>query len=96
MATLVEVVKHGSALHVEAAVQKLTGQLNKPNSSEVYPLHVAVWRNHLPILERLLEAGAWTHCTDGESGWTPLHRALYLGHLAAAAKLLQAGHERTD
>ncbi|GIL71989.1 hypothetical protein Vretifemale_2403, partial [Volvox reticuliferus] len=91
MATLVEVVKHGSALHVDASLQKLAGQLNKSNSSEVYPLHVAVWRNHLPIIERLLEAGAWTHCTDGESGWTPLHRALYLGHLAAVAKLLQAG-----
>ncbi|GIL45680.1 hypothetical protein Vafri_2878 [Volvox africanus] len=91
MATLVEVVKHGSALHVDASVQKLAGQLNKPNSTEVYPLHVAVWRNHLPIIERLLEAGAWTHCTDGESGWTPLHRAVYLGHLAAVATLLQAG-----
>ncbi|GLI64055.1 hypothetical protein VaNZ11_007220 [Volvox africanus] len=91
MATLVEVVKHGSALHVDASVQKLAGQLNKPNSAEVYPLHVAVWRNHLPIIERLLEAGALTHCTDGESGWTPLHRAVYLGHLAAAATLLQAG-----
>ncbi|EFJ52323.1 hypothetical protein VOLCADRAFT_102981 [Volvox carteri f. nagariensis] len=72
MATLVEVAKHGSALHVDAAVQKLAGQLNKPSNSEVYPLHVAVWRNHLTIIERLLEAGAWTHCTDGESGWRVL------------------------
>eukprot|EP00198_Chlamydomonas_reinhardtii_P012428 XP_001701765.1 predicted protein [Chlamydomonas reinhardtii] len=65
MDALVECVKAGSMLHVEAALQKYPGAVN---SCETYPLHVAVWRNHLPILERLLAAGANTAAADGESG----------------------------
>lgn len=28
-----------------------------------------VWRNHLPCIEKLLEAGADVDAQDGESGW---------------------------
>ncbi|MEW5312301.1 MAG: hypothetical protein WDW38_003944 [Sanguina aurantia] len=63
----------------------------RTNASEVNALHAAVWRNHVPIVERILEAGGSTEQQDGESGWTPLHRAFYFGHLAVASRLLSAG-----
>ena len=32
-------------------------------------LHSQVWRNHLGIVDALLEAGADVDAQDGESGW---------------------------
>ena len=31
--------------------------------------HMQVWRNHLGIIDALLEAGADVDAQDGESGW---------------------------
>lgn len=61
-------------------------------------LHLAVWRNHLGLVEALLAAGADPDVPDAESGWTALHRALHFGALRIARALLAAGAslEQTD
>lgn len=59
-------------------------------------LHLAVWRNHLQLVEALLAAGAATDTVDKESGWTALHRALYFGNLRIAAALLEADASLTQ
>lgn len=56
----------------------------------VSALHLAVWRNHLELVELLLQAGADPNVPDAESGWTALHRAFHFGHLRIAAALLAA------
>ncbi|KAL8129475.1 hypothetical protein V2J09_018630 [Rumex salicifolius] len=88
------VVKEGSVADVELALAQLKksgGCINSRNALGVTPLHIATWRNHVPIVKRLLVAGADPDARDGESGWSSLHRALHFGHLAVAGALLQSG-----
>lgn len=88
------VVREGSLNDVETALSSLKkswGNINVRNSYGLTPLHVAAWRNHIPIVRRLLAAGADPDARDGESGWSSLHRALHFGHLAIASILLQHG-----
>ncbi|KAF3676177.1 C2 domain-containing family protein [Capsicum annuum] len=67
------------------------GNINFRNSLGLTPLHIAIWRNHIPIVKRLLAAGADPNATDEESGWSSLHRSLNFGHLIVASILLQYG-----
>lgn len=88
------VVREGSLADVESALfllKKNGGNINSRNTFGVAPLHVATWRNHIPIVRRLLAAGADPDARDGESGWSSLHRALHFGHLAVASILLHSG-----
>ncbi|KAF7819263.1 Inhibitor of Bruton tyrosine kinase [Senna tora] len=88
------VVREGSLNDVELALalSKKTGfNINSRDSFGLTPLHIATWRNHIPIVRRLLAAGADPDARDGESGWSCLHRALHFGHLAVASILLQHG-----
>ncbi|KAK7396145.1 hypothetical protein VNO78_16944 [Psophocarpus tetragonolobus] len=88
------VVREGSLSDVElalASLKKSGSNINMRNTFGLTPLHIATWRNHIPIVRRLLAAGADPDARDGESGWSSLHRALHFGHLAAASILLQHG-----
>lgn len=87
-------VREGSLTDVDsvlALVKKNGGNINTRNMFGLTPLHIATWRNHIPIVKRLLAAGADPDARDGESGWSSLHRALHFGHLAVASILLQSG-----
>lgn len=88
------VVREGSLAGVDSALALLKrngGNINARNAFGLTPLHIAIWRNHIPIVRRLLAAGADPDARDGESGWSSLHRALHFGHLAVACILLQCG-----
>ncbi|MCO5607570.1 hypothetical protein L7F22_061767 [Adiantum nelumboides] len=88
------VVRNGSPGDVECALiglKKSNGNIDARNSFGSTALHIAVWRNHIPIVKRLLAAGANMEIRDGESGWSSLHRALHFGHLAVAGVLIEAG-----
>ncbi|KAG8648033.1 hypothetical protein MANES_09G139100v8 [Manihot esculenta] len=92
------VVREGSLADVDLALallKKNGGNINSRNTFGLTPLHIATWRNHIPIIRRLLIAGADPNARDGESGWTCLHRALHFGHLAVASILLQSGASLT-
>lgn len=55
------VVREGSVSDVELALlflKKNGGNINARNSFGLTPLHIATWRNHAPVVRRLLEAGA--------------------------------------
>ncbi|MCD9645409.1 hypothetical protein HAX54_034291 [Datura stramonium] len=87
-------VQDGSVVDVDsslASLKKRGGNINFRNAFGLTPLHIATWRNHIPIVKRLLAAGADPNARDGESGWSSLHRALHFGHLAVASILLQYG-----
>ncbi|CAI9760915.1 unnamed protein product [Fraxinus pennsylvanica] len=87
-------VREGSVSDVDstlALLKKNGGNVNARDSFGLTLLHIATWRNHVPIVKRLLEAGADPNARDGESGWSSLHRALHFGHLAVACVLLQSG-----
>lgn len=54
-------IREGSLVDVESALnvlKKSGGILNLRNPCGLTPLHVAVWRNHIPIVRRLLATGA--------------------------------------
>ncbi|KAA8516877.1 hypothetical protein F0562_017305 [Nyssa sinensis] len=92
------VVREGSVVDVDLALallKKNGGNINSRNAFGLTPLHIATWRNHIPIVRRLLAAGADPNARDGESGWSSLHRALHFGHLAVASILLQSGASST-
>ncbi|KAL0410243.1 UNVERIFIED_CONTAM: RCC1 and BTB domain-containing protein 2 [Sesamum latifolium] len=85
-------VEEGSVGDVDLALsllKKKGGNINARTPFGLTPLHIATWRNHTPIVRRLLDAGADPNARDGESGWSSLHRALHFGHLAIACVLLQ-------
>ncbi|EEF36705.1 conserved hypothetical protein [Ricinus communis] len=87
------VVREGSLADVDSALallKKNGGNINSRNMFGLTPLHIATWRNHIPIVRRLLAAGADPDARDGESGWSSLHRAFHFGHLAVASVLLQS------
>ncbi|CAI9097502.1 OLC1v1033941C1 [Oldenlandia corymbosa var. corymbosa] len=87
------VTREGSPSDVDLALallKKSGGNVNARNSVGLTPLHIATWRNHIPIVRRLLAAGADPNARDGESGWSSLHRALHFGHLAVASVLFQS------
>ncbi|KAK6944175.1 Regulator of chromosome condensation, RCC1 [Dillenia turbinata] len=88
------IVRESSLADVDAALmllKKNCGNVNARNPFGLTLLHIATWRNHVPIVRRLLAAGADPDARDGESGWSSLHRALHFGHLAVASVLLQSG-----
>ncbi|KAK0601992.1 hypothetical protein LWI29_029399 [Acer saccharum] len=87
------VVREGSLADVDSALvllKKNGVSINSRNMFGLTPLHIATWRNHVPIVRRLLAAGADPDARDGESGWSSLHRAFHFGHLAVASVLLQS------
>ncbi|CAN1319621.1 Inhibitor of Bruton tyrosine kinase [Linum perenne] len=87
-------VREGTLADVDSALallKKNGANINSRNPLGLSALHIATWRNHIPIVRRLLAAGADPDARDGESGWSSLHRALHFGHLAVASVLLQSG-----
>lgn len=55
------VVREGSLADVESALTQLKkngGNINSRNAFGLTLLHIATWRNHIPIVRRLLAAGA--------------------------------------
>lgn len=53
--------KQGSIAEVESALallKKCGGSIDGRNTFGLSALHLATWRNHLPIVRRLLDAGA--------------------------------------
>ncbi|KAJ7539741.1 hypothetical protein O6H91_11G107500 [Diphasiastrum complanatum] len=74
-----------------ALLKKSNSSIDAKNAFGSTALHIATWRNHVPIVRKLLSAGADLDIRDGESGWTSLHRALHFGHLAVAGVLIEAG-----
>eukprot|EP00249_Psilotum_nudum_P024626 c29240_g3_i1 orf=961-3504(+) len=86
--------RSGTVHDVEAALillKRNNGNVDARNAFGSTALHIAVWRNHVPIVRSLLAAGANPDVRDGESGWSSLHRALHFGHLAIAGVLIEAG-----
>lgn len=58
---LCQVTKQGSLSEFEsalAALKKGGVNIDSRDAFGLTPLHIATWRNHLPIVRRLLEAGA--------------------------------------
>lgn len=56
-----EAVREGCLADVDLAVslvKKNGGNVNARNAFGLTPLHIATWRNHIPILSRLLSAGS--------------------------------------
>ena len=65
------VVREGSLAGVDSALALLKrngGNINARNAFGLTPLHIAIWRNHIPIVRRLLAAGA---DPDARVCWSP-------------------------
>lgn len=55
------IVCKGSLADVDSSLALLKrngGNINARNTVGLTPLHIAIWRNHIPIIRRLLAAGA--------------------------------------
>lgn len=59
-----------ASMRATASPHHLHGQTVQQSQLPPPPICPAqVWRNHVPIVERILEAGGSTEQQDGESGW---------------------------
>ncbi|KAE8683522.1 hypothetical protein F3Y22_tig00111201pilonHSYRG00036 [Hibiscus syriacus] len=74
-------------------MMKNGSNINLRNSLGLTPLHIATWRNNIPIIRRLLASGADPDARDVESGWSSLHRALHFSHLVVANSSLILFHQ---
>lgn len=55
------IVQEGSLADVDSALallKKNGGNINSRNAFGLTALHIATWRNHIPVVRRLLAAGA--------------------------------------
>lgn len=53
--------REGSLAELDSALlllKKNGGNINSRNAFGLTPLHIATWRNHVPIVKKLLAAGA--------------------------------------
>ena len=66
--------------------------IDSRNVFGVTPLHIAKWRNHVPIVKRQFVDGADYDARDGESGWNNMHKAFHFDHLSWQSVLLQSRH----
>lgn len=57
-------------------------------------LFIGAAGGHLPVVERLLQAGADSNARNGDRQWTALHAAAFVGHGNIIAALLRAGADR--
>eukprot|EP00898_Chlorokybus_atmophyticus_P005171 jgi/Chlat1/5655/Chrsp37S00872 len=86
----------GTLAEVEAALAASTSSSRNKAIIDAVDAHgatalgIAVWRNRLAVIRRLLEAGANPDAQNGRTGWTALHQALHMGHVRAVALLLEA------
>jgi uncharacterized protein len=87
--SLVDAVKSGdNAKALELLKQK--ADVNAAESDGTTPLHWAVYRNEVALVDELIEAGANVDAVN-EFGSTPLSEAAVTGNVAVIEKLLKAG-----
>lgn len=79
---------------VELVAQTFPDDPNARDDEGATPLHHAAWEGDLPLIRRLLEAGADPSITDGRFGSTPLQWAEH-AYQTEAAELLRAATSDT-
>ncbi|HOF88033.1 MAG TPA: ankyrin repeat domain-containing protein [Armatimonadota bacterium] len=67
---------------------------NRPDNLGRTPLHAAATGGHVPVIARLVLAGAAVNARDSVFGMTPLHCAARHGHAEALWHLLWYGADR--
>ena len=90
---IIKAAKHGS---VELAMTLLAsdrGLLEARDQDGSTPLHCAVWKGHLPMVEALVNAGADVNAQNENDHWgtTPLHAAAHANQAAIAQLLIDRG-----
>ena len=58
------------------------------------PLHEVAQRNHLELVQLLLEAGANPNIPGGDDHYTPLHDAVEAGHVDVVKLLIERGADK--
>lgn len=69
--------------------------VNAPDNPRDPPIHVAIEQEWLPIVRRLIEAGALIN-RDLREGWTPLVHAIDIESDGAWQAHHETGHESTE
>lgn len=92
MTALMVAVKANDLATVEAL---LAGgvTVNEADSQGDWPVIMAAYLGHIPVLQQLLAAGADLQVVDPGMKATALHAAAYAGHAEACALLIEHGVE---
>lgn len=79
------VVREGSVVDLDSALallKKNGGNVNSRNAFGLTPLHIGIWRNHVPIIKRLLAAGADPNArVCNSSSYTSTHLNFLMEHI---------------
>jgi ankyrin repeat protein len=86
---------HGHEHIVDMLLRVPGVSVNHEDNEGWTPFHRACHENHLPIMRRLVDAGARTY-TKVRSVWTPLHSACSKGWVDCASFLLDCLHPLDD
>jgi ankyrin repeat protein len=87
--SLVDAVKSGDSTGALELIKQRT-DVNAAESDGTTPLHWAVYRNDVALVDELLKAGADVNAVN-EFGATPMSEAAVTGNAAVIDKLLKAG-----
>jgi len=90
---IIKAAKHGN---VELAMTLLLsdrGLLDARDTDGSTPLHCAVWKGHLQMVEALVDAGADVNAQNENDHWgtTPLHAAAHANQAGIAQLLIGRG-----
>jgi len=90
---LLRAAKSGDLATVRKLLKKDPKLIQARDTDGSTPLHCAVWKGHLPVVEFLLTAGADVNAENKNDHWgtTPLHAAAHANQRAIAAMLLEHG-----
>lgn len=87
---IIKAAKKGNTFIVKLLLDQDASLIDARDTDQSTPLHCAVWKGHLSVVELLLKYGADVNAKNQNDHWgdTPLHAAAHANHRDIAELLI--------